>query len=1196
MDQNIRSLAVRSLLGNFWRAVSISLARINLCGIFVAILFILNMPDVARGQECIGGIPANQTDSLALVALYNATGGSSWSYPVTDKTWLQRPVRDWLGVILFNCRVWSLSLNGMNLVGTLPNDLGNLTAVKSISINGQSGENGDLHGPIPSILGTLNNLETLSLVNNNLSGEIPEELGELANLIVLSLSGNRLEGPIPQELGNATNLKGLNLSQNQLTGAIPTELGNLMNATSIQLDNNKLTGTVPQSFASFNNLQTLRLQDNQLEDLPDLTSLSALTTLWLQNNRFTFEDLEPNVPLFTQAQVLYSPQDSVETHIDHAWRVLYVNVGGTQTAYQWYENDMLIPGATQSTYAATESQMYRCRTTNPLLPSLVIWSKNVVAKFKNFQIQAELVRNEIRLAGDLTAIKVSIIDEETKEVATEFGGNAIYRILDTLGVQGVGQRLSATLSLIENGVAQDVFYESTKDSFNINKPITLKTELSGPVFVEVSLENSALPPDTVRIELKSPLDFFVERIELQQGIVDIDKEVTLLYRPGENKTFPALPLVAEHNTVLLAHVGYELKTPIAFSKIEGIAGIIAKLRITRGSTFLGTFDSFRFPSRELTPFILKDPKEYDLNEQAELRDVLVALIPRELVETPANDYTFDVELEFELGLDEMASDKVNNVGVITVPFVATKPLRVLARVARWTDQAEAPEVEPEVWDFMRSAFPLQWLKLTFNNANRTVYEDTNPSLDKLAQMLAVYNKENINAQRHRLVIFTTSNEMITTVCHQPAGGCTYVNHTALIVLPDAKRLVHEMGHTFGLRDTYKSMNYVTRDGDPNPRRSDDPVGNLVESGNIPLADIEEVRQNKIARAINENGVSLVYEFMGGNEMFGGWVDRVTWDYLYRTHFEASQRGNLLAANTAAGFINVTGLVDTNNVVSLNPFVLMPVVPEISTTQTGVYALDFTDAGGASLQSFAFDIEFHIPDVGDVASVPFSFNLPLPDGTKKIAFLKNGVELGSRIFSENSPTVEITSPASGQTLNQSTLITWTASDVDGEPLTYDILFSVDGQEHEVVAVNITETSYLLRRSQVQESGAATLTVIATDGINEGRAVLRDLIVSVAQQEKPVSPAQFILRQNYPNPFNPETQIRYDLPKSTHVRLDIFNILGQRVKVLVDEQKLAGAYSLIWDGRTDNSETATSGVYIYRLKTDEFVKSRKLLLLR
>src|SRR3990172_5191534 len=382
MDQNIRSLVVRSLLGNFYRVASISPARINLCGIFVAILFIMNVPDVTRGQECIGGIPVNQADSLALVALYNATGGSSWSYPVTDKTWLQRPVRDWLGVILFNCRVWSLSLNSTNLVGTLPNDLGNLTAAKTISINGQSEDNGDLHGPIPGILGTLDNLETLSLNNNNLSGEIPAELGELANLTVLSLSGNRLEGPIPPELGNATNLWGLNLSFNQLGGAIPTELSKLMNATNTSLNNNKLTGAVPQSFASLKNLQDLVLQDNQLEDLPDLTSLSALTRLWLWNNRFTFEDLEPNVPLFSQAQGLYHPQAEVETNARSMGSdvLLSVNVGGRYNVYQWFKDGVAINGATETTYRLqnanlNDASQYRCSVTNTLVTGLTIISR-----------------------------------------------------------------------------------------------------------------------------------------------------------------------------------------------------------------------------------------------------------------------------------------------------------------------------------------------------------------------------------------------------------------------------------------------------------------------------------------------------------------------------------------------------------------------------------------------------------------------------------------------------------------------------------------------------------------------------------------------------------------------------------------------------------------------------------------------------
>ena len=943
-----------------------------------AIFFTITVPDLAYGQRCVtGGIPMNQQDSLALVAIYNATNGPNWRYASLQTPWLQGPAFAWAGIGVTQCRVVTLFLGDMNMVGTLPNELGDLTAARDIHINGNTGANGDLHGPIPETVGKLTNLQQFSFARNNLNGEIPKsfgdpinltnlnlgqnqltgsipaELGKLTNLVTFDLAVNQLEGPIPPELGSLinlsslflsfnqlsgaipaelgslSNLSGLVLSSNQLSGPIPTELSKLTNLFSLFLDNNKLTGAVPLSFVNLTKLQTLFLNNNQLEDLPDLTAMPALTAVRLQRNRFTFADLEPIVPLLARASVTYVLQDSVETLIDHTRRVLSVNVGGTQTAYQWYENGVLIPGATQPTYAAIALRTYRCRTTNPLLPGLVIWSKNVAAKFKNFQIQAKPARDEIRLGGDLTAIKVSILDKATSQIATEFGGNAVYRILDKLGIQGTGHRLTATMSLIEKGVAQDIFYESTKDNFNVNKPITLKTELSGPAFVEVSVENSALPPDTARIELKSPLDFFVERIELQQGIVDIDKEVTLPYKPGETKKFLPLRLVADHHTVLLAHIGYTKKAPIAFSKIEGIAGIAAKLHVTRGSTFLGTFDSFRFPSRELTPFILKDPKEYDLNEQADLQDVLVALIPRELVETPANDYTFDVELEFEPGLDELASDKANNVGVITVPFVATKPLRVLARVARWDTQAEPPKVEAAVWDFMRSAFPLQWSKLMFNNPNRTIYEDTNPSLLKLAQMLAVYNKENVNDQRQRLVIFTTSDEMLKVICQQPAGGCAYLNSTALIVTPDAKALVHEMGHTFGLNDTYTRAGYVTTYGDPNPRRvSVDPVGNLVEKGNIPLADIEEVRQSKIARAINENGVSVVYEFMGGNAMFGRWVDRVTWDHLYRTHFDVGQTGNLLAANTAAGFINVTGLVDTNNVVTFNPFLVMPKVPEV----------------------------------------------------------------------------------------------------------------------------------------------------------------------------------------------------------------------------------------------------------------------------
>jgi hypothetical protein len=103
--------------------------------------------------------------------------------------------------------------------------------------------------------------------------------------------------------------------------------------------------------------------------------------------------------------------------------------------------------------------------------------------------------------------------------------------------------------------------------------------------------------------------------------------------------------------------------------------------------------------------------------------------------------------------------------------------------------------------------------------------------------------------------------------------------------------------------------------------------------------------------------------------------------------------------------------------------------------------------------------------------------------------------------------------------------------------------------------------------------------------------------VESQEKRYStPTDYALRQNYPNPFNPATQIRYDVPKPSRVRIDVFNVLGQKIRTLVDEQKPAGSHTVLWDGRMDNGDLAASGVYTYRMTTGDFTQSKKLLLMR
>jgi len=91
-----------------------------------------------------------------------------------------------------------------------------------------------------------------------------------------------------------------------------------------------------------------------------------------------------------------------------------------------------------------------------------------------------------------------------------------------------------------------------------------------------------------------------------------------------------------------------------------------------------------------------------------------------------------------------------------------------------------------------------------------------------------------------------------------------------------------------------------------------------------------------------------------------------------------------------------------------------------------------------------------------------------------------------------------------------------------------------------------------------------------------------------------PKNYQLSQNYPNPFNPETAIRFEIPEATHVTLRIFNLLGQLVRVLVDEDKPAGYHTAVWDGRNDLGERVSSGIYWYQFRAGSYVLTKKMLL--
>ncbi len=92
------------------------------------------------------------------------------------------------------------------------------------------------------------------------------------------------------------------------------------------------------------------------------------------------------------------------------------------------------------------------------------------------------------------------------------------------------------------------------------------------------------------------------------------------------------------------------------------------------------------------------------------------------------------------------------------------------------------------------------------------------------------------------------------------------------------------------------------------------------------------------------------------------------------------------------------------------------------------------------------------------------------------------------------------------------------------------------------------------------------------------------------------ASFSLKQNFPNPFNSETIIEYTLPKAGHVKIVVYNILGQRVRTLLDEKQTAGSKRIIWDGRNERGEEVSSGIYFYRLTFAENTATAKMVMMK
>lgn len=246
--------------------------------IFATFLCYLLIPKIIKAQ------PVNKEDSLALVDLYNSTGGSNW---INSTNWLtSKPVSEWYGISVYNNRVNTISLANNNLDGEIPASVGNISELGGLWLFDNK-----LAGNIPSSIGNLTRLGALYLQNNRLTGTIPSSVCNLTNLSVLFLANNQLSGNIPEQMGNMVNLTDIDLSVNKLSGNIPSSIVSLANLYTLVLNNNELTGSIPVEIGNLSELISLKLSNNQLSGNipPSIGNCIFMELLLLNNNRLTGE-------------------------------------------------------------------------------------------------------------------------------------------------------------------------------------------------------------------------------------------------------------------------------------------------------------------------------------------------------------------------------------------------------------------------------------------------------------------------------------------------------------------------------------------------------------------------------------------------------------------------------------------------------------------------------------------------------------------------------------------------------------------------------------------------------------------------------------------------------------------------------------------------------------------------------------------
>ena len=277
-------------------------------------------------------------------------------------------------------------------------------------------------------------------------------------------------------------------------------------------------------------------------------------------------------------------------------------------------------------------------------------------------------------------------------------------------------------------------------------------------------------------------------------------------------------------------------------------------------------------------------------------------------------------------------------------------------------------------------------------------------------------------------------------------------------------VAHEVGHSYTLNlgcEEYNNCNITIQDG----------IGNYASSGlwvdkRIPVQPSADRK---------------IYCFMGSYKDREYWIDSYDYSALMNDH-KTTALNSARSNNATTQAILAVGTFHNDGTATLDNWYVLPEA-ELSALVPGPYTFEYQDGSEGVLYQQSFDISFDLMGTALTES-PFVFTIPYVEGTSKIIVKYNNVSEAEKPISPNKPIVTIVSPNGGELIGGQTTIQWSGSDLDGDSLSYMILFSTDnGTTWNPIESNVTTTGYQWSVSDLLVGTQYLIKVVATDGITE-----------------------------------------------------------------------------------------------------------------